>query len=591
MLKKFWDKELILIGFSGIVATIGALFLNIPKPSDQFPAAQSALADIQVFWLVLFTICLIRLFYTFIRLVTQEERVMQKKYDMPFAWPFSVTLGCIFFIVIANYWQYIFNIYGASLFQFTGMVFPGFVFIGSFLILVYVEKYPSKFTRLSYILILSFIGSTIFALAAAYTQQMIWGYFYVYWTGLSYPALFAIFSLTLIVIAFLRKKPLLEPLSLRIKVADEVGPINEESKVEPPWIIYNGVPKIMAAEEQLKTAIRLFLKDEDPISVHALASAAQEILASLAKKQGTKSLKQQALDAAGESKREDLLKAMNEAKNDFKHADRDPDKITKLSQGYTEMVLFDAVTLYYSITQQKVPAFMIYDLWVYSKYREAHGLKPDVEAVYIDMLAGHTHEDKNHFLRLIADLENKSKENIKPDDRVVRFMDKNFGSQAVAFDGSTNVWSAYFTLNGQNPANPDEQIILNFYLSDVWKDGPVGPELISQQLVNGNKNIVGIPFTAPDPVTKKPAHFIFLSIPQEGYGYLHMMKIASIKDSAFSVVYSKRIIGSGDALKKSMHQWLFNDLKSSVGASTGIGNMGVDESWLEELRKRRKEKI
>lgn len=586
MLKKFWEKEPAFIGFSGIVATVGALFLNIPIPKNQ--AAQASLANIQVFWLILFIVCLIRLFYRFIRLVIESEQKMQKKYDLPFAWPFSVTLGGIFLIVIANFGTYIFNIYATPISEFISMVFPGFVFIGSFLLLIYVEKNPSKFTRFSYLVVVSFVGSTLLTLMGMYFQQAVLGYFYFYWTNLVYPVLFVGLLLTLIIVSLFRKKPLTELLSLKVKADDEVKPITEQVSVEPPWIIYNGVPKIMAAEEQLKTAIRLFLKDEDPISVHALASAAQEILETLAKKQGTKSLKQQALDVADESKRKNLLKAMNEAKNSFKHADRDSDKVTKLSQGYTEMVLFDAVTLYYSITQQKVPAFMIYDLWVYSKYREAHGLKPDVEAIYIDMLAGHTHEDKNHFLRLIADLENKLKESIKPDDKVVRFMDKNFGSQAVVFNTDTNVWSVYFTLNGQNPANPDEQIILNFYLSDVWKDGSVAPEIISQRLVNGNKNIVGIPFIAPDPVTKKSAHFVFLSIPQEDYGYLHMMKIASMNDCAFSVVYSKRITGIGDVLQKNIHQWLFDDLKSSIGASTGIGNMGVDILWLDELRKRQK---
>ena len=72
-----------------------------------------------------------------------EEQAVQKKYDMPFAWPFSLTLAGIFLIVIANYWEYIFSIYGSSLAQFLGMVFPGFIFIG-FLSLVRLEHIPRR---------------------------------------------------------------------------------------------------------------------------------------------------------------------------------------------------------------------------------------------------------------------------------------------------------------------------------------------------------------------------------------------------------------------------------------------------------------
>lgn len=232
MLKKFWEKEPILISFSGVVATIGALFLDIPKPADTLPMAQSSLATIQVFWLVLFTICLIRLFYSFIRLVIEEERAMQKKYDMPFAWPFSITLGGIFLTVIASFWQYIFSIYIVSISEFISMVFPGLIFILSFLLLVYVEKNLNKFTRFSYVIIMSFILSTFVTLAGIYSQQAILGYFYFYWTNRIYPILFLGLIIILIIIAMLRKKSLWELLSPKIKVVDDASVKGEKVKMD-----------------------------------------------------------------------------------------------------------------------------------------------------------------------------------------------------------------------------------------------------------------------------------------------------------------------------------------------------------------------
>ncbi len=93
----------------------------------------------------------------------------------------------------------------------------------------------------------------------------------------------------------------------------------------------NGVSKIHAAKEQLKTAIDLFFHDGDPVSTHTLACASQEIIESLGKIQGLKSMKIKTLEEVGEDKRKVFFKAMNEAKNSFKHADRDPHKTTKLN--------------------------------------------------------------------------------------------------------------------------------------------------------------------------------------------------------------------------------------------------------------------
>jgi hypothetical protein len=44
--------------------------------------------------------------------------------------------------------------------------------------------------------------------------------------------------------------------------------------------------KLDAARHQLKTAIRLFFEERDPVSIHALASAAQEVLRDLLRARG-----------------------------------------------------------------------------------------------------------------------------------------------------------------------------------------------------------------------------------------------------------------------------------------------------------------
>ncbi len=50
------------------------------------------------------------------------------------------------------------------------------------------------------------------------------------------------------------------------------------------------VSKLEAAERQLVTAVRLFVKGEDPISIHTLMAAAYEVLRDLGKARGVKSI-------------------------------------------------------------------------------------------------------------------------------------------------------------------------------------------------------------------------------------------------------------------------------------------------------------
>jgi len=217
MLKTFWEKESVLIGFSLATATIGALFLNVQAPKDNVNAA-TALATIQVFWLVLLTLNLTILFFRFLALVVKEERSTQRKYDLPSIGAFSLTLGSIFLIVIVNFWEYIFSIYNTSISSFLGMIFPALISTGSFALMLYIEKHPNKFTRFSYIVVLSFIVSTYITLFGMFIQGAILGYFYLYWPRFVYPGVFVTFTLLLIVVSIIKKKSLVELRPLKIKV-------------------------------------------------------------------------------------------------------------------------------------------------------------------------------------------------------------------------------------------------------------------------------------------------------------------------------------------------------------------------------------
>jgi hypothetical protein len=77
------------------------------------------------------------------------------------------------------------------------------------------------------------------------------------------------------------------------------------------------------ARSQLLTAIDLFFHDRDPVSVHTLAGAAQEILEGLCREQGIDPMHEDVRAShPGKSPRE-LRAAFNLYRNAFKHVGRD----------------------------------------------------------------------------------------------------------------------------------------------------------------------------------------------------------------------------------------------------------------------------
>ena len=177
-------------------------------------------------------------------------------------------------------------------------------------------------------------------------------------------------------------------------------------------------------------------------------------------------------------------------------------------------------------------------------------------------------------------------------DQMLRFNGENFGPQDTQFSQDTNVWSSYFTLNGQGLTNPNEELIFNFYLQNVWASSTVSAKDVANVFANSfsrdSNSTVLYKFTAPDTITKNPDYFIFSDTiyPDQNYGYIYIAKISSIQNSAFSVLYAKRFIGDATDLQNDINSWLAQDLKSAHGLSSAVGNIGVDASWLGYLAKK-----
>jgi hypothetical protein len=84
------------------------------------------------------------------------------------------------------------------------------------------------------------------------------------------------------------------------------------------------VSKLDAAKRQLRTAIRLWFADGDPVSIHALVCAAHEIVHTLFKRRGLSGLMFDSTVIPDEH-RSEFARAMKSYATFFKHAQRDPD--------------------------------------------------------------------------------------------------------------------------------------------------------------------------------------------------------------------------------------------------------------------------
>ncbi|MBI2070045.1 MAG: hypothetical protein HYT79_05525 [Elusimicrobia bacterium] len=81
--------------------------------------------------------------------------------------------------------------------------------------------------------------------------------------------------------------------------------------------------KLDVAKRQLETAVTLYFNDADPVSIHTLTCASHEVLVTLNKEAGNSpTIMSDSL--INEQYKEEFRGWLKEARNFFKHADRDP---------------------------------------------------------------------------------------------------------------------------------------------------------------------------------------------------------------------------------------------------------------------------
>ena len=121
------------------------------------------------------------------------------------------------------------------------------------------------------------------------------------------------------------------------------------------------VDKLTVAVRQLETAIQLWFREEDPVSIHTLAWAAREILRVLHKSTGKKPnmpLGEQ-LTKLARRKFDDRLAA---SANFFKHSSKDSNAKHDFSPELATILMLDAVNLVLDISKGNLTGWLVFYL-------------------------------------------------------------------------------------------------------------------------------------------------------------------------------------------------------------------------------------
>ena len=137
------------------------------------------------------------------------------------------------------------------------------------------------------------------------------------------------------------------------------------------------ISKLEAAERNLREAIILFFQKRDPVAIHTLAAASQQVLRDLAMAvmpeyigflHDHPGLRQ---DLSTEWKR-----LLNEPRNFFKHADKDVSALIDFDEILNEILLIDAVAIRAQVTTEPHLESSVYAAWFELKYPIAQGAFP-----------------------------------------------------------------------------------------------------------------------------------------------------------------------------------------------------------------------
>jgi hypothetical protein len=122
------------------------------------------------------------------------------------------------------------------------------------------------------------------------------------------------------------------------------------------------ITKVDAAKRQIDTAIDLWFRNGDPVSIHTLTAAARRILLDLSKhRKGPLGLFDTELYIVP-GKEKEYKKAIRAPETFFKHAEKDPDATFKFNPEATDCYLLDCCHSFHELAGHKTELMAIFNL-------------------------------------------------------------------------------------------------------------------------------------------------------------------------------------------------------------------------------------
>ncbi len=165
------------------------------------------------------------------------------------------------------------------------------------------------------------------------------------------------------------------------------------------------VKKFEVAEEQLITAINLFFKNKNEVSIHTLTRAAYEIFDKLCEYRGLKrGVVYEGMKEIADGQKKLVFDKINKAKNFFKHADKDPDAKITWDPEISTYYIWDATSLYRRLTDGKMPCeILIFSTWFRVQNHQLWEEKSTLDALIPDAKVELANIDKTVFYNFFLD--------------------------------------------------------------------------------------------------------------------------------------------------------------------------------------------
>ena len=147
------------------------------------------------------------------------------------------------------------------------------------------------------------------------------------------------------------------------------------------------ITKLDAARRQLETAINLYFHEGDQVSIHTLGCAAHEIIETVNRKGGgTPTLKESWKDSIKPEHVKTFYKALNPARNFFKHADRDADDAIQFAPFASEILILDACWTYRRVTGERLPMLDVFAMWAAITWAKKFVTYPELDLTSPDVV-------------------------------------------------------------------------------------------------------------------------------------------------------------------------------------------------------------